>query len=76
MIGVAEIIFSLFMFCMLWFVIFKFKLMYDKKKKLKNIPEKIEKQNKRFFSDGKEVNLKKELGLKDKTVQVPEEKKE
>ena len=70
MIGIVEIIFSLIMFCALWFIIFKFMLKYASKKILKDIVEKMEKQNKKFYTDGKEVNLKEKLGL-DKKEETP-----
>jgi len=54
---IGEIIFSMIIFCIIWFVIFKTKLDYDKKKILKDIANKIELQNNKFFSDGKEFDL-------------------
>lgn len=44
MIGAVEIIFSLMMFLIIWFIIFKLKLMLEEKKRLKNIDKKIEVQ--------------------------------
>lgn len=44
--------------------------MCGNKKMLKDIVNKMEKQDKKFFSDGKEVNLKKELNLKKLPVEV------
>ena len=60
---IIEILLSILVFCTIWFFIFKIKLLFDNKKILKDIANKIEKQNKRFFIDGKEVNLIKELKL-------------
>jgi len=45
MIGLPEIIFSVIIFCVLWFIIFKFKLIYDEKSKLRNINARLEKQD-------------------------------
>lgn len=45
MIGVTEIIFSFIIFCVIWFLVFKFKLLYDEKSKIRNINERLEKQN-------------------------------
>lgn len=39
------------------YLISYFKKKYEDKKILKNIPEKIEKQNKKFFADGKELSI-------------------
>lgn len=58
---IIEILLSILVSCVVWFFIFQIKLMYDTKKILKDIVKKIEKQNKKFFNDGKEVNIKKEL---------------
>lgn len=61
--GLGEIIFALIMIILIWYTAFRFKIAYDSKKILQNIEEKIGKQNQAFFSDGKEINLKKQLGL-------------
>lgn len=45
MIDALTIIFALIMFCVIWFLIFKFVLIVDKKKQFKGIEEKIAKQN-------------------------------
>lgn len=45
MINLVTIIFSLISFCVIWFLIFKFILIIDQKKKFKNIEEKIENQS-------------------------------
>jgi len=45
MIGITEIIFSGIIFCVIWFLIFKFKLIYDEKSKLRNINARLEKQD-------------------------------
>lgn len=45
MIGVTEIIFSIIIFCVIWFLVFKFKLLYDEKSKIRNINERLEKQD-------------------------------
>jgi len=66
--GLLEITFSVLMFGVTWFAIFKLKLIYDNKKPLKNIEQKIEKQNKKFVIDGKPIDLIKELKLKTKEV--------
>lgn len=76
---IAEIIFSIFAFCLIWFIIFKVKLKHEQKNLLKDIAGKLEKQNKKFFNDGKEVNLKKDLGIEeteDNPGETGEEKKE
>jgi len=63
MIGIAEIIFSIIAFCVSWFLIFKFRLLWLEKNKYKNIVEKMEKQEKKFIIDGKNVDIKEQLGL-------------
>jgi len=45
MIGITEIIFSFIIFCVIWFLVFKFKLIYDEKSKIRNINERLEKQD-------------------------------
>lgn len=66
MIGIIEAIFIIIVFSLIWFLILKFKLILDDKKKLNGIVEKIEKQNKRFFIEGKELDLKKIIGFDEK----------
>lgn len=75
MIGISEIIFAIIVFIALWFAIFKFILIYQSNNILKNIEEKIDKQNKRFFMDGKEVDLKKQIGISSNSVTSPGKKK-
>ena len=66
MIGTLEIILSIIVFCIIWFVIFKLKLIYDEKKIRKNINKKIDNQkNKEFIIDGKKVKLSKEIQSKE-----------
>ena len=79
MIGVAEIIFSIILFCALWFFIFKFVLKYEDKKNLKNIVKKMEDQDKKIFIEGKEFSIKEKLKLdknysKGFPIPTPEEK--
>ena len=50
--------------------------MWENKKLLKNINEKLEKQDKIFTIDGKDLDLKKLLGLEVATSPKEEEKKE
>ncbi len=67
MIGILEIVFTFIISCLIWFVVFKVMRNLEGKKLMNNIITGIEKQDKKFFTDGKEVDLKKELGLlKDK----------
>ncbi len=73
---IALIIFSIFCFVIIWFVVFKVILIYQKRNLFKNIPEKLEKQDKRFFNDGKEVNFKELLGKEATKKEVVEEVKE
>ena len=56
-------VFGLVTFLFVWFLIFKLKLMIDSRRILKDIDKKLERQNKKFFNDGNEVDLKKELAL-------------
>lgn len=69
MIGWGEILLSIFSFCIIWFLIFKIKLMYDVKKILENIEEKIEKQKGNLFDDKDKKDLKKRLGLPENKVE-------
>lgn len=64
MMGILEILVIGIMCCLLWLLIFKFLLKFHKNKILKDIANKIEKQANKFIYDGKEVDLKKEMGLK------------
>ena len=48
--GLAEIIFSTIIFIIIWFIVFKLMLMYDKKQPLKNIGNRIEEQDKKTFN--------------------------
>lgn len=71
MIGITEIIFSGIIFCVIWFLIFKFKLIYDEKSKLRNINARLEKQ------DIKTPELLAELkGHSDSITRQLQEKKE
>lgn len=47
MIGITEIIFSIIIFALIWYAIFKFKLIYEKKKinNKERILKRIEEQN-------------------------------
>lgn len=45
MIDLVTIIFALLMFCVIWFLIFKFYFIVSMKKQFKNIEQKLEKQN-------------------------------
>ncbi len=72
---IGLIIFSVICFVIIWFVIFKVILIYQKKSLFKNITEKLEKQEKRIFNDGKEVNFKELLGKKEEKEEVVEEGK-
>lgn len=65
------VIISIPFMALLWFMIFKLLLKIDKKNPLKDIAKKIEKQDKKFYNDGKEVNLKEQIGL----IPKPEEPK-
>ena len=56
MIGIAEIVFSIIMFILTWFTIFKFVLIYQNRKLLKNIDKKLDQQGKKIIC-GKEVIL-------------------
>ena len=73
---IALILFSIICFVIIWFIVFKVILIYQKRNLFKNIPEKLEKQDKRFFNDGKEVNFKELLGREEKKQEVVEEIKE
>jgi len=80
MIGITEIIFSFIIFCVIWFLVFKFKLIYDEKSKLRNINERLEKQdikvpellldikghNKEVANKIQEEKEKKEAAIKEK----------
>ncbi len=72
---ILEILFAIPTFIFIWFFIFKIKLKYDKKKLIKDLPKKLEKQNKKFYSDGKEVDLKEILGLGVEKKEVTEKSK-
>jgi len=70
---IALILFSIICFIIIWFVIFKVILKVQKRNLFRNIPEKLEKQDKRFFNNGKEVNFKELLGREEKKEEVVEE---
>lgn len=60
--GIVEIIVSVILFCIIWFIIFKIKLIYDEKMMNKNLIDKIEKQkDKGFIIDGKNAKIPKEF---------------
>lgn len=63
MIGIAEYILAGIVFSMIWFFIFKIKIDIEKKEIIKNALAGIERQEKIFITNGKEVDIKKELGL-------------
>lgn len=75
MIGLGEIIIAIISFCIIWFLIFKIRLMYDVKKILENIEEKIEKQTGNLFTQEAKQDLKGKLGLEENQVDNVEEKK-
>lgn len=54
---IIEIIFAILMGGILGYIIFRFKSISEKKKLYQNIPEKIKKQDKVFFEQGKEVKI-------------------
>lgn len=60
---IVEIIFTIIISCLIWFVIFKVLRKVEDKKLITNIEKGLEKQEKKFVTDGKEVDLIKELGL-------------
>ncbi len=62
---ILELLISVPIFIVIWVMIFKILIKYNKKKLLEDIPGKIAKQDKKFFNDGKEVNFKEALGLED-----------
>jgi len=76
MIGIIEIAFSTVMFCVIWFLIFKFKLMISEKKRFKNMFERIEKQDVKtdLINEIKGVQ-EKLLSNKEKIAKEIEEKK-
>lgn len=58
MIGFLEIIMSLIVFIIIWFVIFKIKLMMDKRVNVEKVLKRLDKQQiKTAVLDGKQVNL-------------------
>lgn len=64
--GLAEIIFATIVFIIIWFVVFKIKLMYDEKKPLTNIGNKIQEQDKKTFNIfGKRVKAGEVVGEED-----------
>ena len=67
------LLFSL-LFCVIWFFIFRIKLLKDKKKILENAKEKIRKQDKTFIYDGKEIDLNKEIDLAEQPLPIPKPK--
>ncbi len=70
---IIEILLCILVSCVIWFFVFQIRLMCDNKKILKDIANKIEKQNKKFFIDGKEFDIKKELfSQSPKVPKVPE----
>ena len=73
MIGVIEIVFAVICFLIMWFFIFKLMLKIEVKKILKNMPNKLEEQEKKFFVKGKEIDLKKTLGLQKVEKEVVKE---
>ena len=62
---ILEIILSIPVFIVVWFVIFKVVIILEGRKILKNLPKKLEKQNKRFYDE-----IKKELGMEEKKEEV------
>ena len=73
---IGLIIFSVICFIIIWFIIFNVTLKVQKRNLFKNIPEKLEKQDKRFFNNGEEVNFKELLGKEAIKKEVVEEVKE
>lgn len=75
MIGLGEILLAIVSFSIIWFLIFKIKMMHDVKKILENIEEKIEKQTGNLFTKEAKQDLKGKLGLEENQVKNVEEKK-
>jgi len=75
---ILEIIFSIPVFIFIWYMIFKVIMKVQKKKLFVDIPGKMEKQQKKFYNDGKEVNVKQLLGIEEvkKDEETPETTKE
>ncbi len=67
---ILEVLLFSLLFCVIWFFIFRIKLIKDKKKLLKEAIKKIRKQDKKFIYDGKEIDLKKEVDLAIKTPKI------
>ena len=60
--GIVEIIFSIILFCIIWFIIFKVKLIYDEKMMKKNLIDNIkEQEDKEFIIDGKKIKISKKF---------------
>lgn len=76
MIGIAEIILAIISFSLIWFLIFRIKLKYNSKKPLKNIVEKIEKQENDYFGAKDNQDLKEKLGLRKKDQEIKKEEVE
>ena len=77
---ILEILLSIPTFIFIWFFIFKVKLKYDKKKLLKDLPKKLEKQEENFYNDGKESDFKNrilgaEREKKEEVIKALEKKK-
>lgn len=58
MIGLIEIIFILIISCVIWYIIFKLKLQFDSRDKLRNIEKKIEDQGEKLLEFQKELKEK------------------
>ncbi len=74
--GAVEIVFSTIAFFVIWFLIFKFKLMYDEKKAIQNINKKLEDQDKKVFNiKGRKVQLGAIEEVKESEATEPKEEK-
>ena len=54
---IAELILTAIIGAIIGWLIYHFKQMYDIKKMMTNIPEKIKKQDKVFYADGKKLSF-------------------
>lgn len=72
---IAYILFSTVAFIIIWFVIFKVLIKFEKRNMLRGIGKKIEKQNNKFIIGGKEVIFKEEI-IKEEKINSPAEEEE
>jgi len=68
---IFEILFAIPVFIIIWYFIFKIKLMLSMKNLTKNILEKLEKQEEKFYDGKKEVKIKELLEEKETEVSDP-----